>query len=66
MINLEEMTEKVKKVRITFLPWYAASGLSEAAQRYELEVKFDAADDTIVGDNLDGGFFADYNQIDKK
>ncbi|MDP3699155.1 MAG: hypothetical protein Q8R47_06240 [Nanoarchaeota archaeon] len=65
MINLEEMAEKVKKVRITFLPWYMASGLSKSPQRYELEVKFDAADDQILGDNLDGGFFENYKS-DKK
>ena len=58
MVHLEEMTELAKGVRITYKP---RSLCVQPPADYEVKVDYNVADDEMVGQELDDGWF-NYNK----
>ena len=61
MINLEEMLELIKGVKIIYNPSLIRKLYLNPVPEQDLTVNYDPADDMIIGDNLDQGWYKDCN-----
>ncbi len=61
MINLEEMLDLVKGVKIIYNPSLIRKLYQSHVPEQNLTVNYDPADDKIIGDNLDQGWYKDRN-----
>lgn len=54
MINLEEITELVQDIKVSYKPHTLQS---KPLFNYKVEIVYNAADDQMIGEDLDDGWF---------